>query len=310
MPVAHRRPEPLWFRVFRGSAAIRHGLLTPTQLRGTSWVRLRRDVYADSRLELDHELMCRAAILGLPSRVTIAGPSAAYLHGVEHAADATDDVHLIVPPTSGLSPRRGVVVHTTVIATSDRVAPAKHSAVRARLPHTSAARTAWDTAGWLEPIDAVPVIDTLLRLGVVTPTELGAFLRPRLGIRGSRRARRAFALADAAAQSVPESRLRVRLVMAGLPRPVAQLAVVLPNGLVLHPDLAWDEYRVAVEYDGRWHAGVDQLHRDRRRLNLLVTAGWLVLHVTSERMRGDFPSLLNEVRAALVSRGWRPGGRR
>jgi very-short-patch-repair endonuclease len=75
---------------------------------------------------------------------------------------------------------------------------------------------------------------------------------------------------------------------------------------VLHPDLAWPEFRVAVEYDGHWHGDPDQLHRDRRRLNQLVAAGWLVLHVTSRRLNLDFPSVLREVRTALVSRGWRP----
>ncbi|MGB2571166.1 endonuclease domain-containing protein [Micromonospora citrea] len=122
---------------------------------------------------------------------------------------------------------------------------------------------------------------------------------------GGRRARRVFGLADPGAQSPPESHLRVRLILAGLPRPVTQHPVRLSSGLVLHPDLAWPEFRVAVEYDGQWHADPDQLHRDRRRLNQMVAAGWLVLHVTSRRLRGDFPAVLREVRTALASRGWR-----
>ncbi|WP_416902154.1 endonuclease domain-containing protein [Micromonospora echinospora] len=115
---------------------------------------------------------------------------------------------------------------------------------------------------------------------------------------------RVFGLADAGAQSPPESHLRVRLVLAGLPRPVTQHPVRVPSGLVLHPDLAWPEFKVAVEYDGRWHADPEQLHRDRRRLNQLVGAGWLVLHVTGRRLRHDFAALLREIRAALASRGW------
>ncbi|MFI6239031.1 endonuclease domain-containing protein [Micromonospora sp. NPDC050795] len=119
-----------------------------------------------------------------------------------------------------------------------------------------------------------------------------------------------FDLADAGAESPPESHLRVRLVLGGLPRPAVQHPVRLPTGLVLHPDLAWPQYRVAVEYDGKWHSGVEQLHRDRRRLNQLVTAGWLVLHVTSRRLHGEFPAVLREIRDALVSRGWRQGSSR
>lgn len=40
------------------------------------------------------------------------------------------------------------------------------------------------------------------------------------------------------------------------------------------------EVRLAIEYDGLWHAGAGQFGRDRRRLNALHAAGWRVLHVT------------------------------
>ena len=82
--------------------------------------------------------------------------------------------------------------------------------------------------------------------------------------------RAAFEVADGAAQSVPESQVRVHFLGAGLPRPTAQLPVPVASGLTLHPDLAWEEFKVAVEYDGLWHGDADQFHRDRRRLNLLV----------------------------------------
>ncbi|MGN9810535.1 endonuclease domain-containing protein [Micromonospora sp. BQ11] len=121
---------------------------------------------------------------------------------------------------------------------------------------------------------------------------------------GGRRASWLFGLADAGAQSPPESHLRLRLVLAGMPRPVTQHPVRLPSGLVVHPDLAWPEHRVAVEYDGQWHAEADRLHVDRARLNGLVASGWLVLHVTSRRLHRDFPGVLREVRAALTARGW------
>ena len=61
-----------------------------------------------------------------------------------------------------------------------------------------------------------------------------------------------------------------------------------------------------MEYDGEWHADADQLHDDRRRLNLLVSSGWIVLHVTSRRLARDFTGVVREVRTALASRGWHP----
>ena len=77
-------------------------------------------------------------------------------------------------------------------------------------------------------------------------------------------------------------------------------------GRVLQVDLGWEEYQVAVEYDGHWHADPEQLHLDRRRLNELQAAGWIVVHATGARMGRAFPGLLSELREALRSRGW-PG---
>jgi len=152
----------------------------------------------------------------------------------------------------------------------------------------------------------VPIIDTLLARHLVTRAELEALIDSHPGARGCRRAQEAFSLTDPASQSPPESILRVRLVLGGVPKPTAQCPVQLPSGLILHPDLAWKDWQVAVEYDGHWHAEPDQLHRDRHRLNQLIVAGWTVLHVTSSRLHNDFPAVLREVKSALHTKGWRP----
>lgn len=407
------------WQVFRGSEAIRRGLLSRHHLRGASWIRLRQDVYADARLDRDHALACRAALLRMPPGAAIAGPSAAYLHGVEHAADFTDDVHVLLPATVRADSQPGVRVHhapmsstrsgllvpaaaaaartsphagtnpyagtrsptdtkppastrspantsppastrspagtksragtkSPVAASSaadrppgtpgrtrspnpadSRRAPGPHGpatppASTAALnpfagsypgaemilagppPRTEPAACAWETAVWADPVKAVGIIDGLLRTGSVNRSALASEAARNACRPGGRRAAWVFGLTDGLAQSPPESHLRVRLVLAGLPRPVAQYPVRVPTGLILHPDLAWPEFRVAVEYDGQWHSDADRMHLDRRRLNQLVSAGWLVLHVTGRRLRKEFPALVREIRAALVARGWRP----
>ncbi|WP_192580518.1 hypothetical protein [Micromonospora sp. ALFpr18c] len=173
------------------------------------------------------------------------------------------------------------------------------------IPRSDPGRAAWETAVWLDPVRAVGIVDSLLGRGLTDRVALAGIAGRNAHQHGGRRARWVFDLAEPGAQCPPESHLRVRLVLGGLPRPIVRHPVRLPNGVVLHPDLAWREYRVAVEYDGQWHADADQVHRDRRRLNLLLGAGWLVLHVTSRRLHSEFPALLGEVRAALVARGWR-----
>ncbi|MEU7654757.1 hypothetical protein AB0C44_21555 [Micromonospora taraxaci] len=383
MPPRPHRPDALTWQVFRGSDAVREGLLTEHQLRSAAWVRLRHDIYADARLDRDHALACRAALLRLPPGVTVGGPSAAYLLGVEHAAAFTDDVHVLVPRSPRIGPQRGLRVHVnaitslTDIETPERVgqspasrrppgprhttgpgrppaagrppggmttrpggmATTRPGGMTARpdaltvgpegrtarlgdsrmpalmpdlnsdsgglLPRSDPERTAWETAVWLDPLRAIAIVDSLLGQGLTDRDALAAMADRNADRPGGRRARWLFDLADGGAQSPPESHLRVRFILGGLPRPVVQHPIRLPSGVVLHPDLAWPEYRVAVEYDGQWHSDTDQLHRDRRRLNLLVGAGWLVLHVTSRRLHGEFPAVLREVRAALASRGWR-----
>ena len=108
------------------------------------------------------------------------------------------------------------------------------------------------------------------------------------------------ALADGRAESPMESRLRVRLVLAGLPRPQVQYEIRDDRGrFVARLDLAWVEQKVAAEYDGAWHAL--QLDRDRQRLNGITLEKWTVVYATSRRLREDFDGLVAEIRKALSS---------
>lgn len=299
MPPQPHRPDPLAWKVFRGSAAVRSGLLTEHQLRGKAWLRLCYDVYADARLDRDHALACRAVAARLPREAAIAGPSAAFLHGVEHAAGFADDVHVVVPRGVRLRTQQGLRVHSTDLE------PIPVQAGRPP-PRTTPAHCAWETAVWLDPVRAVGIIDSLLARGFTTRQALDDIAARQADRPGGRRARTVFELTDPGAQSPPESHLRVRLVLGGLPPPGTQHPIPVASGLILHPDLAWPQFKVAVEYDGHWHADPDRLHRDRQRLNLLAGAGWVVLHVTSRRLQYDFAGVLREVGSALRARGWRP----
>ncbi|MEE3918770.1 hypothetical protein V2I01_10845 [Micromonospora sp. BRA006-A] len=179
------------WQVFRGSEAIRRGLLSRHHLRGASWIRLRQDVYADARLDRDHALACRAALLRLPPGAAIAGPSAAYLHGVEHAAGFTDDVHVLLPATVRADSQPGVRVHHAPMSSThsgllvpvgsaapagtrppagtrssvaaplaaDRSSPGAVMILAGPPPRTEPAACAWETAVWADPVEAVGIID-------------------------------------------------------------------------------------------------------------------------------------------------------
>ncbi|MFD0784884.1 endonuclease domain-containing protein [Micromonospora azadirachtae] len=290
-----RRPAELAGRVFFARDAVRYGLLTKNDLRSSAWRRLFHNVYADSRLEIDHRTRCWAAAQWVfPPGCVIAGRSAVLLLG--GASPGTQDpVEVLVQPTSRFGPLAGLSIH---------VAPWREDEVRLvdGLPVTTATRTCWDLACWLELVEAVALVDTLRHAGAVRLPELQTYLMQRRGERGWRKVTEVIGLSDAGAESRPESRLRVRLVRAGLPRPVTQHVITRAGRFVARVDLAWPEFKIAIEYDGLWHLDPEQFHRDRQRLNRILGDDWIVLHVTSKRMREDFDGFLTEVRAALTSR--------
>ncbi len=83
-----------------------------------------------------------------------------------------------------------------------------------------------------------------------------------------------------------ESELRLIILNAGLPTPTLQYEVVDGNGELRRLDLAWPEYRLAVEYDGvPWHSGADALRRDRIRQVALQDIDWLAIPVLFDDVR-------------------------
>ena len=162
-------------------------------------------------------------------------------------------------------------------------------------------RTAVDIARTDPVLDSVPALDVLLAGGIIGLHELRDAAAGLKDVRGARWARQAASLADRRAESQPESRLRVILALAGL-HAVPQFTVRDATGAFAgRVDLAFPAHRVAVEYDGAWHGAAGQLGRDRRRLNRLAAAGWVVFHVTARDLY-DVDGLLAALRALLADR--------
>ncbi|MBB5870425.1 very-short-patch-repair endonuclease [Allocatelliglobosispora scoriae] len=294
MPRVAVRPRELTGRIFSARSALQRGLLTPADLHSTAWQRLFRGVYADRALTITHLLRVRAAAKHLlPADAVIAGRSAAYLHGADVIPD-DDPVEIISPRSFG--PMRGIRSHLGSVA-SDETAIGPLG-----LPVTTPVRTCWDLARWLDTVEAVVIIDILAAKHVVTIGELKAHALAQAGTRGWLRLSKAADLADAGSESPQESRLRVGLVRSGVPRPVTQHAIYQDGTFIARVDLAWPQFKIAIEYDGQWHIATAQFHKDRRRLNALQAAGWIVLHVTSERLRNDLPGVVAELRAAIATR--------
>jgi len=135
------------------------------------------------------------------------GRTAAYLHGAPELADVRGlSVEVTVPAGVRFGPVQGLRVRRADLPGSDI---AEVGGWRC----TTGLRTALDIARW-EPLpEAVAGLDLLLARRVVEEAALRDAAGARNG-RGSRQARRAVDLADARAESQPESKLRVTLTLA------------------------------------------------------------------------------------------------
>lgn len=277
--------------VFRGRDAVDAGLLTPAQLRGPHVRRLFVGVYCPADQRVDHLLRCHGVALLGEGKLVLTGRSAATVRGVSLARD-DDPVSVIVRGGSRANRRAGLDVRGVRIDERDH---SPWNGIRI----ATAARTAYDVMTQGPVPHAVAGLDQLLRAGAVSHREVAAFLRGRHDD-GIVRARAVLDLADLKAESPPESVVRVVLAQAGLFF-VAQVDIEQGGRFIARVDLGDPEIKLAVEYDGRWHAERTAFAQDRARLNRIHSAGWEVVSITAEMLRNP-ESVIDVVGAAVTRR--------
>jgi hypothetical protein len=253
---------------------VRTGVLTPDQLRSTAWRRLRRDVYADALMPVDHRLLTCAVSLVAPKGAVFSGLSALVLAGGDAFATAEDPVEVTLPPGARWRTAPGVRV-------SSSSSPGDVVLGRFGLPRTGPVRTALDLVRRRSVDDGVVLLDQLVVAGLADLAHVRAAAAELPRCRGSAVAREVTRLADGLAASPQETRLRLLLLRAGFPPPVAQLRVFDDDGFIGRVDFAYPDRKIVIEYDGLWHAEAGQFAKDRRRINRLLAAGWCVIFVTA-----------------------------
>ena len=232
-------PDELTYGPFTLQDALAAGL-TRRQLRGSAWRRISFNWYRWAGCPLSEEMVLMTVHRGLPEGSAFAGRTAARLHGLDIPAGRRPEA--ITPPDLGVADR--------VEATVRRVRLADGDIVRRRgFPVTSILRTAFDLAGRLPLVDAVVALDLALHAGLVQARAIHEYLAVHAEMPGVARARRALEHVEPKSESPMESRLRMLLVLGGLPRPAAQVDLLTPAGVfVARADLYYPDAALAVEY--------------------------------------------------------------
>jgi hypothetical protein len=113
-------------------------------------------------------------------------------------------------------------------------------------------------------------------------------------------------LIDGGAESPQETRTRLLLVAAGLPRPQTQIEVLNDWGRVLaRIDMGWQEWKVGIEYDGPQHWTDPRIRaNDIDRTAELQRRGWILIRVSADLLRYRPDVVVARVREALRARGY------
>ena len=261
--------------------------LTWDSLQTEHYVRLSRGQYASAHLRQNIQLSLRGVALRMPPTYAFSGPTAAWILGVDLPAcepiEVTVDRSVSVRRRAGVKLRRAGLDEAEVIVVDG-------------LRTTCALRTARDLGSIRDPVESVVALEMALHAGIVELRELVHFVAANAGDKGIKRLRRATVLAEPRSESPIETRLRMQLISARLPRPVVQADLHDAGGRFLgRADLYYPDRRLVIEYDGAHHR--DRLVADLRRQNTLLNAGYHILRFTAADLRAA-SSVVTEVRKA------------
>jgi very-short-patch-repair endonuclease len=248
-------------------------------MRTKAWQRLAPGVYLPRGIAVTPELKIQAASRRLPESAVFSGLTAAWLHGLD--AEPCDPIEITVPAPATVSRRSGMKLSRRTLRRGD-------TAIARGYRVTSIVRTLRDLCAGLSITEAVVLLDAALHRRLVAIDRLSL----------ERSLARYLDHVEPKAESPMETRMRMRLVLAGLPRPPAQVPIYDDrHRIVGRPDLYYPEQRLGLEYDGGTHRLT--LARDNRRQNALLNAGVRLLRFTAGDILGSPDAVVATVRREL-----------
>jgi hypothetical protein len=258
------------------------------QVRNGGLVRVWHGVYAANEPNLLGRLAALDLFMG--NRAVACMGTAAALYGFD--VENTAALHVLDPGVRMRSVT-GLTVHQRVGVPLQRVAD--------RLA-TEAAWTAVEIARELRRPRALATLDAALRSRWCTRGALERAVLEQRGRRGIVAVRGLLPYADARAESAMESEARLVMIDHGLPLPVLQHEIRGRYGERWRVDFAWPDARVAAEYESiDWHAGRDEMLRDKTRWAKIQELGWTLIPIVVHDVRRE-PGRLAERIASHLNR--------
>lgn len=265
---------------------------TRGQLRGSGFHRPFLGVHVSASEEMTFALRVRALMKVLPDTARASHSTAANLRRIPVPDDPS--LNVSVPDRKSRRARPGVEMH--VRSGHDRTRTVEGVKV------SSATDLFCELGESLGLVDLVVAGDAMVKRGLVTCDALvaaaqGARLRPGL-------VRRAASLVRERVDSPMETRLRLLIVLAGLPEPTVNRSLTENGRVVYRVDLSYLELRLAIEYDGKHHrADPDQWDDDIDREDWFTRRGWERLPVVARGIYQRPGETLDRICAAIKARG-------
>jgi hypothetical protein len=278
-------------RPFTRAQAVAAGL-TPAKLRGPRFRRLLRGVYVAASVPPSPDLVIAAVLLALPEGAFASHATAARLF--ELPIPTVADEHFGVLRPGDRRPHEGIRCH---VCPSPDVVEVR--GLRVSRPE----QVFVELASLLGLVDLVVVGDRLVRTGRTTVERLVSYCANST-LPGARSAARAAAYVRPRVDSPMETRLRLLLVLSGLPEPEVNLTIRDVDGTPLRRyDLCWPSVKVIVEYDGRHHADrVEQWESDLAGREAIDIEEWRLLVVVSRGIYQNPGQTVDRVWRVLRSR--------
>ena len=267
------------------------------RLRGGRWAELDHRVYVISGATVDWETRQLAAVLSAGGGAATSHLAAARLWGIAGYGMAGLELSI---PRGHRYRRLGVRSHESTDL--DRCAVVVHHGI----PVTDPDRTMLDLGRYVGVKRLERAVENARRRELVTWSSLITTLarHARKGRHGTRRLR-AVILQNAQRKEITDTDAELLLLGlirdAGLPEPALHHRVLDRDRFVAEVDLAYPQWRIAIECDGDVHLLPEVRARDLPRQNDVVLSGWTILRFSWERLRARPDRVVGEIRDAITA---------